>query len=69
MSEGRQITVNGEAKQVAATSVAELLSELGMTGAFVAVAVNRDCVPRATFGSTPLRSGDEVEILAPMAGG
>ncbi len=69
---GKTLTlkVNGEAKQVLeAASVAALLAGLGYRDAFVAVAVNRAVVPRRCYATTPVRDGDEVEILAPMAGG
>ncbi len=65
-----RVQVNGEERELArATTVAELLDELGLEGRFVAVAVNHGCVRRGDFAATPLREGDAVEVLAPMAGG
>lgn len=64
------LLVNGTPTQIdQATTVHELLGELGYRDSFVAVALNRACVRRSEFASTPLAAGDEVEILAPMAGG
>jgi sulfur carrier protein len=65
------IVVNGEARSLApeVATVADLLQALGYRAAFVAVAINRSCVRRPDFANTPVHAGDEVEILAPMAGG
>ena len=64
------VKVNGETRELtASTTIAELLGELGYSNAFVAVAVNHACVPRASYGSTEVADHDEIEILAPMAGG
>lgn len=71
-----QLIVNGaEIPEVTARNVAELLRELGYvaqageTPAHLAVAVNRELVRRADHAMRALKAGDEVEVLAPMAGG
>ena len=62
--------VNGERRSVAAPcSIAALLSGLPLDGRRVAVAVNRDVVPRSAFGARQLESGDRVEILEAVGGG
>jgi thiamine biosynthesis protein ThiS len=69
---GDAITVNGARRpHEAPQSLDELLRTLGYRERlpFVAVAVNRRCVPRAAHATTTVVAGDEVEILAPMAGG
>ena len=63
------VTVNGEAREINATSVDALLRELDYAGAHFAVAVNYDVVPRARWAETPLNDGDEIEILTPRQGG
>ncbi len=64
------ITVNGEQKNLAETcSVTELLSKLELQNAFVAVAINNNCVSRSRYDQTSIQDNDKVEILAPMAGG
>ncbi|MBE9640338.1 sulfur carrier protein ThiS [Salipiger mangrovisoli] len=63
-----KIVINGEAHEVAATTLAGLLEERGFAGR-VATAVNEAFVPAALRGSQALRDGDRVEILAPMQGG
>ena len=65
-----ELIINGASRQVVqATTVDQLLKELGYQDALVAVAINRTCIRRTEFNNTQLFSGDEVEILAPMAGG
>ncbi len=65
-----QITVNGKPGTFKENlSVQELLAELGYRDHFVAIAVNQECVLRRDYGTQLIKVGDNVEILAPMAGG
>ncbi len=65
-----KILVNGEPQEVGLNvSVDGLLVSLGYGGKAVAVAVNRDFVPRSSYPQTRIQEGDEIEILAPMQGG
>ncbi len=66
-----QIQVNGQTLELTEDSVtiAALLEQLGYTNRFVAVAVNQDCITRQNFATHVLQSRDQIEILAPMAGG
>lgn len=66
---GVTIIVNGERREVASTTLDLLLQELGYSSPRVAVAVNREFVPRGTHAECKLSDGDEIEILAPMQGG
>lgn len=62
--------VNGRLEQIPPeTSVRELLARLGMEGVRVAVAVNRNVVPRSSFDTHRLAAGDRVEILEAVGGG
>ena len=64
------LLVNGEARVVpAGCTVDGLVELLGLAGRRVAVAINRDVVPRSAFGSRQLASGDRVEILEAVGGG
>jgi sulfur carrier protein len=63
-----RIEVNGAAVEVAATTVAAALAELGYGGA-VATALNGDFVPAAARDAAALVEGDRLEVLAPMQGG
>lgn len=67
--QGIEIQCNGEAKVVTSTTVAELLSELHLEGKRIAVELNREIVPRTAYDSTPLNSGDVVEIVHFVGGG
>jgi sulfur carrier protein len=64
------LLVNGESRAVpAGCTVAGLVELLGLAGRRVAVAINRDVVPRSAFGSRQLATGDRVEILEAVGGG
>ena len=64
------LLVNGETRSVAAgCSVEGLLRGLGLAGRRVAVAVNRDVIPRSAFARQRLAAGDRVEILEAVGGG
>lgn len=64
------LRVNGEERRVPAPcSVAELLRVLELDGRRIAVAVNREVVPRSAFARHALASGDRVEILEAVGGG
>ena len=64
-----QVTLNGEAAESAAETLAALLSELDLADAVVATALNGDFVPVRRRAHTPLHPGDRIEIVAPMQGG
>jgi sulfur carrier protein len=64
------IRVNGEARTVrAGASVADLVAALGLAGRKLAVAVNREVVPRARHALHRLAEGDRVVILEAVGGG
>jgi sulfur carrier protein len=64
-----RIEVNGEAREVTATTLAAALDELGWGTAKVATALNGDFVPASLRADQTLRDGDRLEVLAPMQGG
>lgn len=64
-----RIEVNGEAREVTATTLAAALDELGWGTAKVATALNGDFVPASARVDQALRDGDRLEVLAPMQGG
>ena len=63
------VLVNGEARQVGAATLAALLEHLGYGGQKVATALNGDFIAARLRGETPLRTGDEIEIVAARQGG
>jgi sulfur carrier protein len=64
-----RVTVNGEARDIAATSVDALLRELDYEGTHFAIAVNYDVVPKRAWAETAIKTGDEIEIITPRQGG
>lgn len=63
------IRLNGEARQVAAATIAELLREIGLAERKVAVERNLEIVPRSQYATTALAPGDAVEIVHFIGGG
>jgi thiamine biosynthesis protein ThiS len=64
------LTVNGEPLLLeGATTVAALLAHLKLDTRKVAVELNREIVPRSTYATTPLKSGDTLEIVHFIGGG
>ncbi len=64
-----RVTVNGEDRDITASSVAALLGELDYEGTHFAIAVNYDVVPKSRWAEALLKSGDEIEIITPRQGG
>ncbi len=65
-----KITVNGQEKEVADDiTVRQLIVELELGKAAVAVEVNRELVPKKFHESTVLTDGDTVELVTLVGGG
>ncbi|MFD1914426.1 sulfur carrier protein ThiS [Halodurantibacterium flavum] len=64
-----KIEINGQAQEVAADNLHDLVAELGLTAARIATAVNGEFVPSSARATRPLAEGDRVEVLSPMQGG
>ena len=64
-----RLKLNGEDEEVQATNVAELMDELKAPPTGIAIALNGSVVRRAQHSSTPLRDGDEIEIIRAVQGG
>ncbi|WFU18210.1 sulfur carrier protein ThiS [Bradyrhizobium sp. CB3481] len=64
-----RVTVNGEARDITAERVDALLTELDYEGTHFAIALNYDVVPKSRWAETPLKAGDEIEIITPRQGG
>lgn len=63
------LLLNGEPREVTATTLEQALAELGYTGKVVATAVNGDFVPARKRETVTLNEGDRIEVVAPMQGG
>ena len=63
------LTVNGETRRTAATTIAELVRELDLDPAKVAVEHNGTIAPRSELGVHTIASGDNLEIVHFVGGG
>jgi len=65
-----ELQVNGQPRWVPlGCTVDQLVSALGLERRRVAVAINRDVIPRSHFDAHALAAGDRVEILEAVGGG
>lgn len=64
-----RVELNGAPVDDAAETLADLLDAQGFGGKVVATAVNGEFVAASARGTTHLRDGDRIEVLAPMQGG
>jgi len=63
------LTVNGDTLTLDGTTIADLVTQLNLTGRRLAVEVNRDIVPKSQHGDFTLKDGDVVEIVHAIGGG
>ena len=64
------VIINGEHRRVpAGTSLAQLIAEVGLDPARVAVERNMEIVPRSTFETAMVEDGDDYEIVHFVGGG
>jgi sulfur carrier protein len=65
-----QVKLNGEPRDLPDGSTVTLaVAELTAAPSGVAAAVNGEVVPRGAWAATPLRDGDQVEIVTAVQGG
>ena len=67
----KRLILNGEADDYAVESLAELLSQFGITASKkgVAIAYNGEVANRNEWQNISLKNGDSIEILRPIQGG
>jgi thiazole synthase len=66
----KKVFVNGEYRELADdATVATVVHELGVDKRGTAVAVNGEVIPRGEWATTPLRDGQELEVLHAVQGG
>lgn len=63
------IQLNGEMREVSATTVAELVNELGLEKRMLAVERNLEVVPKSEYATTTLVDGDRLEVVHMIGGG
>ena len=65
-----KVFVNGEQKDFSAgISLAELIDDLDLPVARIAIELNREVVRRSEWGSTMLKDEDRIEIVHFVGGG
>ena len=64
-----RVTVNGEIREINASRIDALLGELEYEGTHFAIALNYDVLPKGRWAETPIKTGDEIEIITPRQGG
>ena len=65
-----RVFINGESKEISGTpSLAELIDQLDLPAARIAIELNRDVVRRNDWSSTILQDGDRIEIVHFVGGG
>ena len=64
-----RVIVNGEPREISSDSVDALLGELDYEGSHFVIALNFDVLPKSRWAETPIKSGDEIEIITPRQGG
>jgi thiamine biosynthesis protein ThiS len=65
-----KVFVNGESKDFSTTiSLADLITELDLPVARIAIELNREVVRRSDWGSTMLKDEDRIEIVHFVGGG
>jgi sulfur carrier protein len=70
MTASIDVVINGQSRSVnTGTTVAQLISELGLGDRRVAVERNRTVVPRAEHATTVLSEGDRLEVVTFVGGG
>ena len=64
-----KLTVNGDTLILNGTTIADLVTQLALTGRRLAVEVNREIIPKSQHGDFTLGEGDVVEIVHAIGGG
>jgi len=64
-----KIQLNGEETNVAAATVAALVSELKLESRMLAVERNLEVVAKSAYQTTNLEEGDRIEIVHMIGGG
>ncbi len=64
-----KLTINGQQRDSAPSTLAQLIEHLGMKQDRVAVELNRNIVPRDQWAETHLAEGDQLEIVHFVGGG
>ena len=65
-----QVKLNGEPRALPdGSTIAQAVAVLTAAPSGVAAAVNGEVLPRGSWAATPLRDGDQVEVVTAVQGG
>ena len=65
-----QVKLNGEPRDLPdGSTVVQAVTELTAAPSGVAAAVTGEVVPRGSWAATPLRDGDQIEVVTAVQGG
>jgi thiamine biosynthesis protein ThiS len=65
-----KVFINGEARDLSGgSSLADLITELNLPAARIAIELNREVVRRSDWASTMLKDDDRIEIVHFVGGG
>lgn len=64
-----EIVLNGDPFETESRNLTDLLEELDKSDDLLATALNGEFVPKHERHTKQLQNGDQVELVAPMAGG
>jgi thiamine biosynthesis protein ThiS len=65
----KSLLLNGKKRETAAGTVSELVKELNLDPARIALEINGGIVGKARYGETPVNDGDKIEIVHFVGGG
>jgi sulfur carrier protein len=64
------VCINGSPRTFApATSIADLIAAMDLTGKRIAIECNGEIVPRGQFAQHRLNDGDKIEVVVAVGGG
>jgi len=64
-----ELIINGEKRTVTAANLSQLVEQLGMKADRIAIELNREIMPRDRWLLSPLKDGDQLEIVHFVGGG
>ncbi len=64
-----KIILNGEARDMSAANIADLIAELGLETRMLAVERNLEVVSKSAYTETKLQENDRIEIVHMIGGG
>ncbi|MFZ6708660.1 sulfur carrier protein ThiS [Undibacterium sp. TC9W] len=64
-----EIQLNGEKRQLVSPLLGDLIAELNLSQQAIAVAVNRQIIPKSQWAEHQLRVDDKVDVVRAIGGG